>query len=279
MTNAVIKPEQAVDVFGVPARAFAVVADTETGRILNQVIKATRTYKEGGHKYRIAVEVRFDDSCGNGRETFAITGGIDEKDKRGTWREHSYGCLHDEIARHFPELAHLIRWHLVSTDGPTHYLANTVYLAGDRDCYGRAKGEPSAWSHGIRFGDSPTTHKIGKQFSEWLAGHLGLEVSAVAVPYAESSSYKFAPKYTVSGFECEWHTCPFNNETEAAEFAQAFNTLPVELVTIPTAFSEGKTQITDNFSDAEKFDDRDNLEMKCRFQRACTGMDWKAVPV
>jgi len=42
-------------------------------------------------------------------------------------RLEACGCLHDEIRQHFPELAHLIKWHLVSTDGPLHYIANTLY--------------------------------------------------------------------------------------------------------------------------------------------------------
>jgi hypothetical protein len=241
MTNEIIKPEQAVDLFGAPARAFGVVANTETGRILNQTVKAVRQYEEDGRRYRITAALRFDDSCGNGHESFAITGYIDEANGK-TWREHSCGCLHEEIARHFPELAHLVRWHLTSTDGPMHYLANTLYMAGDRDYNGREAGEPSVWSHGVRFGNSPITHKIEKRFSEWLARHPGLEVAIVAVPYSGTSDYKFGPKYTLRGFDCAWHACPFDSETEAAEFAEAFNTLPVELVTIPTEFSEGKAR-------------------------------------
>ncbi|MFZ2587278.1 MAG: hypothetical protein WAZ18_04070 [Alphaproteobacteria bacterium] len=140
MTNAIIKPEQSVNLFGIPARAFGVVADTETGRILKQRIIAPREYAEAGRKYRITVNLRFDDSCGNGQESFAITGDIDEWTGR-TWREHSGGCVHDEIARHFPELAHLIKWHLFDTRSPRHYIANTAYLAGDRDFSGMLAGE------------------------------------------------------------------------------------------------------------------------------------------
>jgi hypothetical protein len=51
------------------------------------------------------------------------------------------GCLHDEVAKAFPELAPFVKWHLCSTDGPPHYLANVAYLAGDRDCWGLAAGE------------------------------------------------------------------------------------------------------------------------------------------
>lgn len=49
------------------------------------------------------------------------------------WREGSGGCIHGEIAKHFPALAPFVKWHLCSSDGPLHYVANTVYLAGNRE--------------------------------------------------------------------------------------------------------------------------------------------------
>ena len=85
-----------------------------------------KVYTEGGATYRIIANVRHDDDCGNGHNTFAITGDIDRK-QGSRWEEDSGGCIHDKIARHFPEVAHLIRWHLSSTNGPMHYVANTVY--------------------------------------------------------------------------------------------------------------------------------------------------------
>ena len=124
--NKIIKPESAISLFGIDARQFSIVADDTTGRILNQKIKATRTYSENGNSYRITVELRFDDECRNGHETFAITADI-----RENGREYMGGCCHDEIVLRFPELAHLIKWHCVSTDGPMHYLANTVYHADE----------------------------------------------------------------------------------------------------------------------------------------------------
>ena len=87
---------------------------------------------------RITAEVRFDDDCDNGHNTFSITGSIYE----GKSREPIIcGCIHDEIREHFPELAPFIKFHLCSTDGPLHYLANTLYLAGDTDHWGLKKGE------------------------------------------------------------------------------------------------------------------------------------------
>jgi hypothetical protein len=97
-------------------------------------------YTEHGSQLRIVAEVRHDDRCGNGHNSFAITATIDEK-CGGQWRDHSGGCCHDEVAKHFPELAPLIKWHLTSTDGPMHYVANTTYHASDKDHRGLRKDE------------------------------------------------------------------------------------------------------------------------------------------
>lgn len=36
--------------------------------------------------------------------------------------------MHDAVDEHFPELAHLIKWHLCAADtGPTHYEADALY--------------------------------------------------------------------------------------------------------------------------------------------------------
>jgi hypothetical protein len=99
-----------------------------------------KEYTEGGRKYRIRATVRYDDQCGNGHNTFSITGDIDRKGTYG-WEDDAGGCLHDEIAKHFPKLKPYIKWHLVSSDGPMHYLANTLYHASNRDHNGLLKGE------------------------------------------------------------------------------------------------------------------------------------------
>lgn len=39
----------------------------------------------------------------------------------------SCGQMHDEVRSTFPELAHLIRWHLSSATGPMHYVANGMF--------------------------------------------------------------------------------------------------------------------------------------------------------
>ena len=115
---------------GVPG---ALAREREGQRLIKQVWRSkTRLTPRGSF---LRVEVRHDDSCGNGRPSFAVTAtekgnGID-----------AAGCFHGEVAETFPELEPLLKWHLCFTDGPMHYLANTMFLAGDRDCWGMKKGE------------------------------------------------------------------------------------------------------------------------------------------
>jgi hypothetical protein len=103
-----------------------------------------KEFNHGEETCRIRVAIRYDDSCGNGHNTFAITAETQriQASYRGRfWVDDSFGMLHDLIAAHFPELAPALKWHLCSSDGPMHYIANTTHLASNRDCWGGAKGE------------------------------------------------------------------------------------------------------------------------------------------
>lgn len=75
----------------------------------------------------ITANVRYDDQCGNGHNTFAITADVVTPRSKRRNDIEAGGCLHDDVAKKFPELAPFIKFHLVSTDGPMHYIANTVY--------------------------------------------------------------------------------------------------------------------------------------------------------
>lgn len=86
-----------------------------------------------GNRVSITAKIRFDDDCGNGHNTFSITGEIKDHKIRGSDKIVCCGCIHDEIVLHFPEFAHLIKWHLVSTEGPMHYVANSLYHAEDNN--------------------------------------------------------------------------------------------------------------------------------------------------
>src|ERR1035437_10363943 len=79
-----------------------------------------------GDKCRLKTTLRYDDECGNGHNTFAITASGHEF-RDGIWHDSIGGCCHDEIANVVPEYKEYIKWHLVSSDAPLHYVANTVY--------------------------------------------------------------------------------------------------------------------------------------------------------
>lgn len=217
------------------ARALPVIAAAD-GRILNQKIGASRYFGD----QRLTVIMRLDDECRNGHETFSITADFYE---RGILQ--SCGCLHEDIVARFPELAHLIKWHLCSIDGPMHYVANTLHFAGDRDCWGRRAGEPAHFTHAVRFGAVPITHKIKRDFAEFLeADRSGFDFEVIAFPH-EHDRKTFGSKYTFGGFGERWHECPFNTEREALEFLDALRNHKPEFLRVPTSYSEGKARELD----------------------------------
>lgn len=96
----------------------------------SQTQSENRYFFSDGVQYRIKVNLRYDDECGNGYNSFGITANIDCKAKNGHWKESSCGCLHEEIAKYFPKLTPFIKWHLMSTNEPLHYIENALYHAG-----------------------------------------------------------------------------------------------------------------------------------------------------
>lgn len=246
--NRIIRNEFAgaivTDAGAVNGRFFNVVADMESGRILNQRFTTkSRPISGYGGGAKLRAELRFDDECGNGHETFAITGEIRIPGLRDC---EACGCLHDDIARVFPELAPLIRWHLVSTDGPLHYVANTVYLAGDRDFHGKRAGEPRAWDREVQFGANPIKHKLRTAFAKFLEeDRSGFDFEVIRVDHRDrgkTGKYQFGPKFTFGGCGKDWHECPFDDESAAIDFLTALQTCRPQFVSIPTQWSEGKAR-------------------------------------
>lgn len=119
----------------------------------------------------IEATVRHDDQCGNGHNSFGITGEIYER-IRNTGRYHLdvCGCIHEEIKKHFPELTPLLKWHLSSTDGPMHYIANTVYHA------------TAISKHQDKFHTYLTDPELGIR-KQHLGIHTGDEVKAIRARY------------------------------------------------------------------------------------------------
>jgi hypothetical protein len=162
--------------------------------------KQKRSYRtewtdDDGEHVLVAI-VRYDDQCGNGHNTFSITGELYSQngDKRGgrektrvrpTFRLESCGCVHDIIAARIPKLAPFIRWHLCSSDGPLHYIANTLWFAGDRDCWG------------LRLGERRQLRKGGTGLPSWVLKvdkDLPTYVDAETQP-SETATLRYVPWY------------------------------------------------------------------------------------
>jgi len=129
--------EHAHSINNIPGRMFTIHAPQEVRCAL---VHRNQTWKSEGRKVAgygtngtMHVEIRFDDDCQNGHQTFAITADIYTDESRRRRDIAAGGCLHEDIERIFPELAPLIKWHLMSTDGPLHYVANTVYHANNKN--------------------------------------------------------------------------------------------------------------------------------------------------
>lgn len=140
MSNFKFSNEFAHVLHGVEGRMFNRIIDGATGLFLSQTFSASRPFKRAGYKAgtEITVHVSYDDECKNGKQSFAITGDVREPGARDV---DMCGCIHEEIAKYFPELAHLIQWHLFDAFSPLHYVSNTCYHARERDHSGLLKGE------------------------------------------------------------------------------------------------------------------------------------------
>lgn len=224
-------------------------------------ITETRNFKdERGAERWARAELRFDDELGNGKNSFAITGtgGAVRTYKGEAIRESadSWGCMHEDIARAFPELAHLIPFHLFDSEGPMHYAANAVYLAGDRDCWGKRKGEPRQYERRIVFGSNPIEHAPGgnwnrDKFAAWvesmIAEGMPQVIGVEEVPHKDKpgETYKFSPHYTLSGYECDWTGAPFDSERAARNFAHALTQCEPRVISVPVSWGEGKARELD----------------------------------
>ena len=94
---------------------------------LNSVLVRNQkvTFEKQISKNRLlTVTVRFDDECGNGRNSLSVTGEITTLSKKTMFE---CGCMHDTIAKHFPELKEAILYHYCSTKEPLHYISNTMF--------------------------------------------------------------------------------------------------------------------------------------------------------
>ncbi len=266
MSNQILRAEFAGTMLDVTGRFFNVIGEAGASTLASQTFTTeTRPCPSYGEHAVIRAEVRFDDNCRNGHNTFAVTADIRDSRYRGTRGEIAGGCCHDEIAAAFPELAPLIRWHLTSSDAPLHYLANTIYLAGNRDHWGKLAGEPRQWETFVQFGDNPIKHKPGSKFVKWLESCVPVHGEArfdfEVLQYDHDIGGKKYTKYTFGGFADKWHECPFDDEQQALDFLCALQTCNPKFIKIATAWGEGKARDLDAARRAAIWPDASDAEL------------------
>ena len=89
---------------------------------------STKFFTENKEEYRITVTVSLDDDCHNNMCDWSVTADIRQKNQYGTYGEYMGGCCHDEVAKHFPELAKFISLHLCNHYGaPMYPVENGIY--------------------------------------------------------------------------------------------------------------------------------------------------------
>lgn len=88
----------------------------------------TKFFTENEEEYRITVTVSLDDDCHNNMCDWSVTADIRWKNQGGQYKEYMGGCCHDEVAKHFPELAKFIPLHCSNHYGaPLYPVANGIY--------------------------------------------------------------------------------------------------------------------------------------------------------
>jgi hypothetical protein len=253
--------EKAHSINGVPGRMWVIKnpgVRAEGCFDAQKWISEARPIKGYGAGGVIHVEIRYDDNCNNKHNSFAITANVYTEASRRHRDIAAGGCLHDDIAKVFPELADLIQWHLFDSRGPMHYPGNALYHATNWADSRYAPGEPCAWETRVKFANFPVTFKFEKRFREYLAARIEhtrttlksnpdriATFEPVAVPYVKregGSDYNFGPHYTVRGDTCDWYGAPFKDLREAREFCAALNNYPVSFEKIATDYAKEKAR-------------------------------------
>lgn len=92
------------------------------------IYSSTKFFTENEEEYRITATVSLDDDCHNNICDWSVTADIRWKNQRGQYKEYMGGCCHDEVAKHFPELAKFISLHLCNHYGaPMYPVENGIY--------------------------------------------------------------------------------------------------------------------------------------------------------
>lgn len=182
------------------------------------VRKYRADYMNKGRPETLTAKVRWDDQCGNGHNSFSVTGSIYGPDRiegettirhesgRTLWN-FAGGCCHEEIAKRIPELAPFIKWHLFDPCGPMHYVANTVYHVSDKDSHGLSKGERKQLRNG----------RTGKPVWELVVRNANGE----ALANIGHNAWRDSAECPEDTFTVKWEPVWINGEGKARELNHA----------------------------------------------------------
>lgn len=192
----------------------------------------------------IKCEIRWDDNCKNGHNSFAVTGEVN-KNRNFTDRGCiSAGCIHEDIEKYFPEFKHLIKWHLFDSKGPIYYYENTLYFASDRDYNGLLKGEVKSYKKVVYFNNVPIGHifdnvlikaiEDGYNFKDGkiVAHEHNKDVKTCGTNYSFENIYRYD--------RADWCGCLFSSLKEAEEIKKALSDCTYKIVSTPNSWGEGK---------------------------------------
>jgi hypothetical protein len=161
-----------------------------------------KEYTERGQKFRIKATYGLDYEFARGSSQapyFSVTAVIERGHRNGRWTDYSAGTQHDAIIRHFAGLSSYLKWHLVSTQEPMHYLANAKYWWEKMTGTSKWKSEPhepnpeNAFRSAIVYGGVPGDRMPGldepwPHVAKWLTtrlpqlmGHFTADMAALGV--------------------------------------------------------------------------------------------------
>ena len=209
--------------------------------VKKQVKNYEKTFKENNIDHRIVFEVRYDDECGNGHNSFSITGTIYSDESSSNERYFvTKECIHEEISKHFPELKHLVKWHLTDSDGPMHYVANATYHARTREDMDIPLDVPTRFEKRLKFDSIPFTFKeFNRGFFNKLKKGVDWNNEIITVHKHPKGPETYSDNYSFSFLKTEnWHDCPFSIKQNAEEFLEAFKNFKYTIISTPIEWNK-----------------------------------------
>jgi len=200
-------------------------------KTFNTTLKNSKLYPDCNGAY-LKVTIRYDDECGNGYNSFSITG--EASGKLGL-----SGCIHDLIIEQMPELKKYIKWHLTSSDGPMQYVANSMYYALEV----KKDTVVKSYEERLKFRDIPFTFELSKRLKDFISVEKNLENIQVVNLVHENNgcdAYQYSDNYSFFGCSTKWYENLFSEKKDAEEMAQALMNYKYDIVKTVSSYEDEK---------------------------------------